>query len=111
MGDIPSTVTSTTSKALNTIVGLPTSFLQTLNWVLTGNPPAANLATATSVDTLQANQESVLAAAPTLTDNILTRGAAGGVEHTFWLGASSKPPLPEGSTRRPTRRSLSRLQT
>jgi len=95
-GDIPSTVTSTTSKALNTIVGLPTSFLQTLNWVLTGNPPAANLATATSVDTLQANQESVLAAAPTLTDNILTRGLQGAWNYTLWLGASSKPPLPEG---------------
>jgi len=95
-GDIPSTVTSTTSKALNTIVGLPTSFLQTLNWVLTGNPPATNLATATSVDTLQANQESVLAAAPTLTDNILTRGLQGAWNYTLWLGASSKPPLPEG---------------
>jgi hypothetical protein len=45
---------------------------------------------------LQANQESVLAAAPTLTDNILTRGLQGAWNYTLWLGASSKPPLPEG---------------
>ena len=39
---IPSTVTTTTQKAVNSVVkGLPTSFVQTVNWVVTGNPPAA----------------------------------------------------------------------
>jgi len=45
---------------------------------------------------LQANQESVLAAAPTLTDNILTRALQGAWNYTLWLGPSSKPALPTG---------------
>ena len=93
---IPTTITSTTQKAVNSLfVGLPTSFLETLNWVLTGNPPTETLGAAATVDSLQASQESVLAA-PTLTDNILTRALQGAWNFTFWLGTSSKPPLPEG---------------
>jgi hypothetical protein len=97
--DIPTTITSATQKAVNSrFVGLPTSFLQTLNWIPTGNPPTAMLGAAATVDSLQANQASVLAAAPslTLTDNILTRALQGAWNYTLWLGPSSKPPLPTG---------------
>ena len=92
------TITNTSATAFTSLfVGLPTSFVQTLNWVFTGNPPGTTTAAAATVNSLQANQASLLADTPT--DNVLTRGLLGLWDISVWINNSAQTaPLPPGFT-------------
>jgi hypothetical protein len=102
--------------------GLPTTFVQTVRWVLTGQTPADTmmsntmmsntmmsntmmLGTAATMNSMQANLAA--AADPTsptfsLEDNIVSRALQGAADFTFWLTNAGTPgfvfpgPLPTG---------------
>jgi uncharacterized membrane protein YoaK (UPF0700 family) len=94
-------ITTTLNTAFTSVTqGLPTSILQTANWVLTGQPPAAPTMTAAAatVDSLTANQASTLQATPaqSLQDNVLARGLQGLADIALFLPSNSFPPLAPG---------------
>src|SRR5262249_23580906 len=82
--------------------GLPTTFGQTLNWVLTGQTPGFVPPSPATVNSLQANPATlaVAAATPSLQDNPLARGLQGLADFVFWLSNTNAfpGPLPTGFT-------------
>jgi hypothetical protein len=97
-------ISTTISNSVGTLFtsafqGLPTSIAQTVNWVLTGQTPAATMLGAAA--TMQANTASLAAAAdPTasLQDNVVSRALTGTADFVFWLSNSNAFPgtLPTG---------------
>ena len=99
-------ISTTISNSVSTLFtsafqGLPTSIVQTVNWVLTGQTPAATmLGAAATVNSMQANPALAAAADPTasLQDNVVSRALTGTADFVFWLSNSNAFPgtLPTG---------------